>query len=84
MRMVVRGHPGQIVWETLSPKIAREKWTGSVTQALEHLLCSNANLSPGFKPQSHQKRFSNFSNDVICKFEPRQPASAFTLCHDCN
>jgi hypothetical protein len=40
----------QIVFKSPISKITRAKWTGGVTQAIEHLLCKhkalNSNLSP--------------------------------------
>jgi hypothetical protein len=45
-RIKVQGHPSQIVPDTPSPKITREKWTGSVAQVVEHLLCRYKALTP--------------------------------------
>jgi hypothetical protein len=51
---MVQGQPRQVVCKTLIFKITRAKWTGGVTQAVEHLLCKRKALSS--KPQSHKKR----------------------------
>jgi hypothetical protein len=53
-RIAVQGQPKQIVRKTPISKITTAKWTGSVIQAVEHLLCKAR--SPEFKLQSHQKK----------------------------
>jgi hypothetical protein len=50
-----------ISWEPSISQIARAKWTGSVVQAVECLLC------PEFKPENCQKKNLNFSL-VCCSF----------------
>jgi hypothetical protein len=45
---------GQIGQETPIPKITRAKWTGGVTQALEHLPCKHEALSSNPNPIKNQ------------------------------
>jgi hypothetical protein len=49
---------GQIVHETLS-KITRAKWTGSVAQAVESLLCKCEALSLNPRPTKKKKKKTN-------------------------
>jgi hypothetical protein len=44
-RIIVQGQPRQIVHETPISKITRAKWTGGVTQAVQHLPCKHEVLS---------------------------------------
>jgi hypothetical protein len=55
-RMVMRGQPGQIVLQTPISNITRAKWTGSVVQAVEHLLCKSAILSSSPIPRRERER----------------------------
>jgi hypothetical protein len=45
IRIAIRGHFGQIVWEPPISKIARLKWIGGVAQAVECLCSFLASLS---------------------------------------
>jgi hypothetical protein len=50
-RIVVQGQPGQIVHKTPSiSKIPRAKWTGSMAQVVECLLCKHEALSSNSSP----------------------------------
>jgi hypothetical protein len=52
-RISVVGQLKKTVYEIPISKINREKWTGDVAQALEHLLCKH---EAKFKPWSHEKK----------------------------
>jgi hypothetical protein len=52
-RIMVRGHPGQTVLKTPSPKQPDQKWTGGVDQMV---IPASQMQSPEFKPQSHKKK----------------------------
>jgi hypothetical protein len=62
--ILVGGQPGQIVHETPISKISRAKWTGGVTQAVEHLLCKHEaqslNPNPPKPPKQTNKKAYNF------------------------
>jgi hypothetical protein len=53
---MVQGQPGKIVHESPISKITRAKWTGSVAQVVEHLLCKpntqSSNPNPTKKENS--------------------------------
>jgi hypothetical protein len=53
-RIVVRGQPTEIVFETPATsisKITRAKWTRGMAQAVENLLCKCESLSSNSIPQ---------------------------------
>jgi hypothetical protein len=43
-----------------SPKITRAKWTGGVTQVVEHLLCKHEALSSNPSPTERKKRNAQY------------------------
>jgi hypothetical protein len=55
-RIMVQGQPRQTVHETPISKITRAKWTGGVTQAVEHLLCKHKTLSSNPSPTKKKKK----------------------------
>jgi hypothetical protein len=54
-RISVQGQLRQIVCETLSHKITSVKWTGGMTQAVEHLLCKCEALSSNPSPTKNKQ-----------------------------
>jgi hypothetical protein len=55
-----QGQPRENISQDPIVKITRRKWTGYVTQAVEHLLCKP---EAEFKPLSHQpKKKTSFEN----------------------
>jgi hypothetical protein len=62
VRIMVQGQHGQIVCETPISKITRAKWTGSVAQVIECLLCkcealsSNPSLTKKKKKRKKKKK----------------------------
>jgi hypothetical protein len=55
-RNLVPGQPRQIVLETPISKITRAKWTGSVAQVVEWLLCKCKSLSSNPSPTRKRER----------------------------
>jgi hypothetical protein len=49
-RIEVLGQSGHIACKTPSLKLTRAKWTGSMTQAVEWLLCKHKALNSNFSP----------------------------------
>jgi hypothetical protein len=45
-----------MIWEISSPKTTRTKWTGSVAQAVGHLLCKCKGLSLNYSPKKKPKQ----------------------------
>jgi hypothetical protein len=67
--MVVQGQPGWRIHKIIS-KITRTKWTGGVTQVVQHLLCKPETLSlnPGsIKKKKKKKKLSSFCDS---KYNP--------------
>jgi hypothetical protein len=54
-RIKVQGQPGQIVQDTLSPKIIRVKWIGGMAQVVEYLLCKHEVLNSNPSPTKKNK-----------------------------
>jgi hypothetical protein len=56
-RITAQDNPWKVVQETSIPKIFRAKWTGSIAQAVECLLCKceapSSNPSPAKKKKSY-------------------------------
>jgi hypothetical protein len=60
----IEGHPRQIVHEKLRPspisKITRAKWTESMAQVVECLLCKGKDLSSNSSPRKKKKTANTF------------------------
>jgi hypothetical protein len=62
-RTAVQGQSKQIVHKTPIPKITREKWTGSVAQAAQHLLYKCKDLSSNYSPTKRKEESAMTNND---------------------
>jgi hypothetical protein len=57
---MVRDQPGEIVCETLSSKITAAKWTGGITEVVEHLPYECKSLSSNPNP-TQKKVFFHYA-----------------------
>jgi hypothetical protein len=67
-RIMVQGHPGQIVLETPLPpicKVTRSKWTGVVAQALDSLICKHETLSSNCSSTKKKKKKDFFVDFLL-------------------
>jgi hypothetical protein len=54
-RIMVQGHPKQIIHKNPISKITRAKWTGGAAQAIKHLFCKHEALSSNLNPTQEKE-----------------------------